>query len=215
MVYLKAMFKELETTLLSYADILPLPVFAALSSFAEEIIAPIPSGPVMLVMGSLAQVQGYSLVALFLLSLAAAGGKLAGALVVYLVADKAEDIVTHRFARYLGISHEQIESFGKRLGNGWRDYVLLTVLRALPFVPSAIISAGSGVLKIPLRLFLVATFVGSTLRDAFFMYIGYIGLSGAETLIGRLDSVESVLQVLIIAGVVVAAGAYVYLSRRR
>lgn len=211
------MFERLESLVLSYADVMPLPVFAAVSSFVEEIIAPIPSGPVMLVMGSLAQVQGYALPALLMLAVVAACGKLAGALVVYIIADKAEDFVTGRFAKLLGISHAQIESFGKRLGNGWRDYILLTVLRALPFIPSAVISAGSGLLKIPLRLFIVATLLGSIVRDAFFLYLGYIGLSGAEQVIGQIDTVESLLQFTIILGVAAALIAYVYVyhTKRR
>ena len=81
------MFAHLETVLLSFATVMPLPLFAALSSFIEEIVAPIPSGPVMLVMGSLAQVQGYSLLMLFGLVLVATAGKLAGSLVVYAIAD--------------------------------------------------------------------------------------------------------------------------------
>jgi membrane protein DedA with SNARE-associated domain len=209
------MFSQLEALLISYAGVMPLPLFAAIASFAEEIVAPIPSGPVMLVMGSLASVQEYALPALAGLALAAAAGKLAGSLVVYVIADKAEDVIAARFAKFFGISHAQIESFGKRLGNGWKDYVLLTLLRALPFVPSAVISAGSGVLKVRLRLFIVATLVGSVVRDFIFLYVGYVGLAGASELISRFDTVESLLQAAIIAGVVIAGAVYLYLHQKR
>ncbi|MES2668261.1 MAG: VTT domain-containing protein [Patescibacteria group bacterium] len=209
------MFAALEAWVISYASVMPLPVFAALSSFVEEIVAPIPSGPVMLVMGSLANLQGYTLLALAGLILIAALGKLAGSLVVYLIADKAEDLLSGRFGKMLGVTHAQIEAFGKRLEGGWKDYVLLTVLRALPFVPSAVISAGCGILKVPLRLYVIATLVGSVLRDAFFIYIGYIGLSGADQILARLDSAETLLQVLIVVGVLLSIGALAYLRYSR
>lgn len=193
----KGMFSYLEAQVLSLASVLPLPLFAALSSFIEEIVAPIPSGPVMLVMGSLAQVQGYSLMMLCGLALVATIGKVLGALVVYVIADKTEDILLGRFAKFFGITHAQIESFGARLGNGWRDYVLLTLLRTLPFVPSVVVSFGAGALKVPLRLFIVATIIGTILRDAFFLYLGYAGIGIAEQLVERFSTIESMLQVLI------------------
>jgi|GEM_PF-436362 len=209
------MFHQLEAIIISYAGVIPLPLFAAFSSFAEEIVAPIPSGPVMLVMGSLAQLQGYGLLGIALLTVCAATGKLIGSLVVYTIADKAEDILSGRFAKFIGVTHAQIESFGNRLGNGWKDYVLLTVLRMLPFVPSAVISIGAGVLKVPLRLFIVATFIGSIIRDAAFLYVGYIGLSGAEQILSKLDTVESILQMVIILGVGTGLCVYAYLFNKR
>lgn len=205
------MFHQLEVWLLSFADTLPLPLFAALASFTEEIIAPIPSGPVMLVTGSIASIQGYSLPLLALLALVAAAGKLLGSLVVYFVADKAEDVITVRFAKFLGITHAQIESFGKRLGNGWKDYAALTLLRSLPFVPSAVVSFGAGALKVRLRVFIVATVIGSILRDFTFLYFGYIGFGAAEELLARFSSWED----LFIGALAVALfGLFLYLCIR-
>lgn len=205
------MFHQLETWLLSHAETLPLPLFAALASFAEEIIAPIPSGPVMLVTGSIASIQGYSLALLAALALVAATGKLMGSLVVYFIADKAEDLITVRFARFLGVTHAQIESFGKRLGNGWKDYALLTLLRSLPFVPSALVSFGAGALKVPLRPFVFATIVGSIVRDFTFLYFGYIGFGAAEELLARFSSWEDL---FLVALALTAAGLFLYLCVR-
>jgi membrane protein DedA with SNARE-associated domain len=208
------MFDRLESLLLSYAETVPLLLFAPVASFAEEIIAPIPSGPVMLVMGSVAAVQGYSLPFLAVVAVAAALGKLAGGLVVYWIADKLEDAFSDKFAKFLGVSHKDIESFGARFGNGWKDYVLLAVLRTLPFVPSALISFGAGALKLRLRLFITATLIGSILRDAFFLYFGYIGLEAAEAILARFSALETV--VIAAVGIAVPALAlYLYLRHRR
>ena len=209
------MFDHLEELLLSLATAMPLPVFAAVSSAIEEIVAPIPSGPVMLVMGSLAQIQGYSLLMLLGLSLAATAGKLVGALVVYFVADKAEDLLAGRFAKFFGVTHAQIESFGARFGNGWKDYVLLTLLRTLPFVPSVVVSFGAGALKIPLRLFIVATIIGSILRDSFFLYLGYSGIGAADKILAYFSTVESFLQVVIVLGVMGTLGFLFYVHYKK
>lgn len=209
------MFATLESILISYAQVLPLPLFAAVSSFVEEIIAPIPSGPVMLVMGSLASVQGYTLLGLAGLTLAAALGKLAGSLVVYTIADKTEDVFSGRITAFFGITHAQIERLGAKLGNGWKDYLFLTTLRALPFIPSVVLSFGAGVLKVPLRLFIVATFIGSLIRDALFLYVGYLGLKGAEEILGRVESLQTIVEIVIVLGIVIGAGYLYYLHRKR
>lgn len=205
--YTCSMFDQLEALLLSYADILPLPVFAALASFVEEIVAPIPSGAVMLVIGSFASIQEYSLPLLLLLACVAATGKLLGSLVVYAIADKAEDVITMRFAKFLGITHEQIEAFGARLGNGWKDYAVLTLLRSLPFVPSALVSFGAGALKVSLRPFITATVIGSIIRDVTFLYLGYIGFAAAETLQERFSTWETVV-FAIVAGLALLVFGY-------
>lgn len=206
------MFHQLETWLLSYADALPLPLFAVFASFAEEIIAPIPSGPVMLVTGSIANIQGYTLPLLALLALAAAGGKLLGSLVVYAIADKAEDVITVHATRFLGITHAQIEAFGKKLGKGWKDYAVLTLLRSLPFVPSALVSFGAGALKVSLRPFIFATVVGSIIRDFTFLYFGYIGFGAAEALLARFSSWENL---FLLAFGLAVAGLLGFLMWRR
>lgn len=208
--YTLDMFQYLEEFILSLATAMPLPVFAAVSSAIEEVVAPIPSGPVMLVMGSLAQIQGYTLWMLLGLSIAATIGKLVGALVVYVIADKTEDLLSGRFAKFFGVTHAQIESFGARLGNGWKDYLLLTLLRTLPFVPSVVVSFGAGALKIPLRLFIIATIVGSILRDIFFLYLGYAGIGAADEILAYFSTIESFLQVAIVLGVLGTLGFLFY-----
>lgn len=208
------MFHQIEALILSYAPMLPLPAFAALASFAEEIVAPIPSGPVMLVTGTLAQVQGYTLPLLFGLALIAAIGKLAGSLVVYFIADKAEDVFATRFAKFVGVSHEELERFGAKLGNGWKDYFLLTLLRTLPFVPSVVISFGAGVLKVRLKLFIFATFVGSILRDFIFLYAGFAGLAYAERLMEQFSTLESIGQVAIVSAAALAIFVFIFVRWR-
>lgn len=206
------MFAHLETLLLSYAERLPLEVFAVVASFVEEVIAPIPSPIVMIVTGSLAAIQEYSLLFLVLLSVLGMIGKLGGALVVYTIVDKAEDFVGDKIERFFGVTHAEIESFGARLGKGWRDYVLLTILRALPIIPSSLISVGCGVLKVRMKLFVVSTAIGTIIRDFVYLYFGYTGAEVLGSFINKSATIESMLE--IVALVVIAAGLGFLFYRR-
>lgn len=185
------MFDQLQHTLLSWAETLPLEIFVLVASFVEEIIAPIPSFTVMILAGTLAFMQEHTLQFLFVLAALGAIGKVCGALLVYYIADYAEDFVLGSGKSFFGVSHTDVEGLGKRLSHGTRDYVIMTALRAAPFIPSVLLSAGSGILKIPLTLFLVSTFVGTVIRDLLYLYAGYVGLDVLTNVIETLSHVES------------------------
>ena len=68
------------------------------------------------------------------------------------------------------ITHTDIERLGKHFTGGLRDYASLTFLRSIPIVPSILLSFGSGMLELPVRVFLVGTLnanmIFKWLRDA-------------------------------------------------
>jgi membrane protein DedA with SNARE-associated domain len=195
------MFQHLENLLLELAYHIPLYHFAWLASFVEEVIAPIPSPIVMIVTGSLARVQEYPLLGLIPLALLGALGKTVGAFVVYTVSDIAEDVIMQgRIARFVGVTHEEVESFGARLTGGARDYVLLSVLRMLPIIPSVLISVGSGIIGIPRILFLTSTFLGTIVRDGIYLYVGYVGIATLHTAIDHATLVESYVEYTALGG---------------
>ncbi len=169
------MINWLQATLVPYAQTLPLELFVFLASFFEEIIPPIPAFPIMILAGGFARVQDYYLLQILLLALASALGKTVGSILVYHLADKLEDALVLRFGKFFSLKPGQLEAFGAKLGNGWFDYLVLTLLRSFPLIPSSLISIGSGMLSIPLRLFLFATFTGTILRDGLYIYAGYMG----------------------------------------
>lgn len=162
-------------TFTTFAHTVPLEIFAFVAAFFEEIIPPIPAFPVMVMAGSFAKVQDYHLIAIFVLALFSSLGKTFGALTVYYVVDKIEDYFMLKFGNLFNLEPGKLESLGRRLGKGWSDYFVLIALRAIPIVPSTLISVGSGLLKIPLKLFVVTTFIGTIMRDCLYLYIGYVG----------------------------------------
>lgn len=208
------MFTYLEQILISLASHISPPFFAVLASFVEEVIPPIPSPSIMVITGSLALVQDYPFYSLFFLALLGAVGKTLGASVVYYVADKVEDLLAGRLAKFIGVTHEQIEAFGAKLGNGYRDYFILIILRALPIMPSTLISVGGGLLKINFKLFFFSTFIGSFLRDFLYIYLGYAGITVAESLVKNTTNVESIIQIVAIVVLVLFLG-FMYYRRQK
>jgi membrane protein DedA with SNARE-associated domain len=184
------MLSILEEKVLALATEIPLTAFAFVASFIEEVVAPIPSPMVMLVTGSFARVQNLHFGEIAFVILIATCGKTLGALCVYGIAAKAEGVVLGRFSRFFGLTQADVTNFGKKLQGTMRDYVLLTVLRALPIVPSVLLSAGGGLLKLHLRLFITTTFLGTILRDSLYLYVGYVGTQALERLLHTSSRIE-------------------------
>lgn len=176
---------------------MPLEIFSLFASMIEEIVAPIPSPAVMIVTGSMASVQEKSFYYLLILAILGALGKLVGAIFVYYMSDKVEDLFAGIIEKFFGVMHKDIESFGKKLSGGWRDYFVMFLMRALPIVPSSLVSIGSGVLKIPMRVFVVSTFLGSIVRDFIYIYFGYTGATILGDFIKKSENTESIIQKVI------------------
>ncbi len=162
-------------SLLALGQQVPLPVFTAAGSLIEEIISPLPSQGIMLFAGSLARSAHAGQWMLFFMALTGAFGKTLGCYIYYFFADKIEDKIMPRFGKYFGITHEQLERVGKRLGKGWADDVALFLLRLIPAVPSSPVSVACGLIKLNIRTFLWTAFAGSFLRNWFYLLIGYFG----------------------------------------
>jgi membrane protein DedA with SNARE-associated domain len=209
------MFLHLEQLILTYAEHVHLAIFAPVVSFIEEVIPPIPSPSVMIATGSMAEVQNYTIYGLIFLAILGAIGKTCGASVVYVVIDKAEDFLFKKRGNIFGVTHEQIESFGSRLSRGVRDYFILTILRALPIVPSTVISVGCGLLKVKMKLFIITTLVGSFIRDMVYITLGYFGTKTVLNLfVENTNRVESQIQLLVVIVVLILL-IYLYYKRQK
>jgi membrane protein DedA with SNARE-associated domain len=209
-----ALFQQLEHTLISYADKVSIEAFVFIGSFVEEVIAPIPSPIVMTVAGSIAQVQHKPILYLLVLSILGALGKTLGASVLYYLSTKAEHIVLSKFGKFIGVSEKEVESIGKHISGSTKDILILTLVRSLPIVPSAPVSVVCGLLKVRFKLFLLATFVGTIIRDAVYLYVGYSGLSFLQSMVSGFSSAESILQGLLVLAFILLFG-FLYHRKRK
>ncbi len=192
-------------SLLAWSAHVPVEVFTVVGAFLEEVIAPIPSPLVMTTAGSIARAAGHPWAFLLWLTLIGAASKTVGSWIVYVIADKGEDLILGRFGKFLGINVEDIKGLEKSLRGRMRQDVSLFVLRSLPIVSSALISVLCGVLKIEMRMYLATTFLGTLIRNLFFLVLGYAGVEAYKSLLGGVDVLETVtkiLMVLLVGGVI-------------
>lgn len=196
-------FATLEHLVKYAAFHIPLELFVFVGSFLEEVISPIPSALIMGMAGSLALAQGDT--AWHLLLLAALGnvGKTLGAWLYYFLGDKLENLFMPQATKWFGIRRHDLENIGKRfVGHHWKDGGVLFVLRLLPPFPTTPVSLAAGIIKMDLRVFLLATYLGNFFKDLFYLYVGYVGLAKLHTLWRRIDSVKTIVDIAVILTVV-------------
>lgn len=198
--------------LLEWSKSVPVELFTFAGAFLEEVIAPIPSPLVMTTAGTIARAAGHPWIFLLWLTFIGAISKTVGAWIVYVIADKGEDIVVGKFGRYLGISQKDIQSMERTIRGKVREDVALLVLRSLPIVSSALLSIICGVLAINMRVYLVTTFFGTLIRNLFFLVLGYMGVEAYSSLLGGVDALETVMKFLMV-GAVAAVIAWMYWRR--
>jgi len=198
----------------SAANILPLPAFSFFGALIEEIIAPIPSPLVMALTGTLAAAKGASWPFMALMILMGALGKTIGSFIVYFIADKGEDIILGKFGRFLGVTHKEVEIIGKHLNKGWKDDLVLFLLRAVPIMPTAPVSIVCGLIKVNLRTYIVSTFFGVLARNIFYFYLGYSGAGALESINGGIGGLEKIGYIILLA-IIAAILANIYRNKRK
>lgn len=147
-------------------------------SIIEEMFSPVPSFLVLVPAGAALLAQEGAWWYICVLAVIAATGRVIGALVLYFLADKLEDLVFRKKRSLFGVSHAQVERVGRTLAAkrktslwGW-----LFTINAVPIFPATPVLLTAGFIKIPLKLFLSATFCGSIFNALFYLFIGYFGL---------------------------------------
>lgn len=183
-----------------------------LGSVIEETFSPIPSFLVLVPAGAALLTQGHTWWYIIVLAIIASAGRTIGAVVVYFLADKIEDLLFRKRRTLFGISHAQVERVGRTMATkrktslwGW-----LFTVNAVPIFPTTPVLLTAGFIKIPLRLFLSATFCGSIFNALFYLFIGYFGL-GTTWL---LDSIGVGSNILLIS-CLVAVTLWFWLRRKR
>lgn len=165
-----------------YAQQLPLELFVFVGSFMEELVSPIPSFVVLIPAGAAAHVQAINWWYLWVLGLFAAAGRIIASVLLYTIADRGEDWLFGQGRRFFGVTHKQLESYGKRLSGSKRDWLVLFLLNAIPVVPTSLLSLACGFIKIKMQTFITATFLGTAINAVIYMSIGYAGIEVAQSL---------------------------------
>lgn len=182
-------------------------VFAA--SVVEEVIAPIPSALVMTGAGfSLLgdMVMGLpAFVALFLrVALPAALGVTLGSFLVYGLAYWLGKPFIEKWGGYFGVSWGAIEKAQIKFENGYADEIMVFGLRVVPIIPSVAINAFCGLMRVPVRSYVLYTFLGTVVRA---MVLGFVGWQAQALYVvwaEKIDHAEKYIEI----GIVIAVIAY-------
>ena len=205
---------RIEEALRAISTNVPVEIFTLAGSFIEEVIAPIPSPLVLTMAGGIAFGQQRPMLFLLWLSLIGTLGKSAGAWLVYYFSAAMENVLVKRFGKFLGVSGEDVTKISGYFRGGWRDFIILFLLRAAPIMPSSPVSVVCGLIRINFRTYMLATVTGTYVRNLLYLIVGYAGVSSYESLISGLSTAESVIQNILLVLVVLFL-AWIYWKRRK
>jgi len=192
----------------------PLPIFTFLGALIEEIIAPIPSPLVMTLAGSIASAASQNWIYIILLAITGALGKTLGSYVIYFIGNKFETIVVSKLGFFIGITEKDVEKISAKLNSGNRDDIVLFLLRAIPVIPTAPVSIVCGILKIDLKTYLIATFLGTVVRNLIYLYLGFTSINALESLNSSIGSFEKLGYAIVIL-ITISIFIYIYNQKNK
>lgn len=170
----------------------------------ESALIPLPSEIIMPFSGFLVSTGRFSL---HWVALAGAVGNVLGSLVAYAIGywghEKLVRAFVRKFGKFILLSEHELD-IAEKLLHKYKGLVVLGS-RVLPGVRT-VISLPCGFAKLPLGNFIVLTFVGSLIWSYFLAYIGFVLGENWDTLGPYFHKAD----VVIIVGVAVAVGFYIY-----
>jgi membrane protein DedA with SNARE-associated domain len=147
-----------------------------LASVIEEVIAPIPSSVVLLMSGFLflTNTLGSEFwgALVFKIFIPASVGMTLGSLFIYGLAYWLGRPFITRYGKWFGVEWQEVENVEKKFAEGPKDGIFIFVARAIPIIPSVVISAFAGVLRIPFRTYVVSSLLGIMVRVLVLALIG-------------------------------------------
>jgi membrane protein DedA with SNARE-associated domain len=184
----------------------------------EQIIVPIPSPLIIMGAGVILILPGLSIPNAFLhiLWIIVLPGSIAstlGSYIGYIISFYGGKALVIRFQRFLGVDWDQIERLEKRF-QGRKETLSIFLSRAIPVFPISLVSIFAGLLRVPIKPFTLYTFLGSIFRCLFLGFLGWWIGSTYEKVATRLDSVETIVSILMLIGMGLAFG-YLYHKFRR
>jgi len=184
----------------------------------EQIIVPIPSPLIIMGAGAILILPGISIPNAFLqiLWVIVLPGSLAstlGSYIGYMVSFYGGKALVLRLQRFLDVDWDQIERLEKRF-QGRKEAWSIFLSRAIPVFPISLVSVFAGLLRIPIKPFTVYTFLGSIFRCFFLGFFGWWIGATYEKAATHIDSVETIISIVMLIGMGVVFG-YLYQKFRR
>lgn len=187
-------------------------------SLIEEIVAPIPSSLVLMAAGFFLIPHGLSFgaavpLALLEVVLPASMGLTLGALFIYSVAYLGGKPLIVRWGKLFGVTWEKLERAEARFTAGRADEALIFALRAVPVTPNFLVSAVCGLVRYPMKEFILLTFLGSVVRAFLMSFIGWSVGSAYVLYAERISVLTNV--ILVAVGILAISVALILFLRRK
>ncbi len=184
----------------------------------EQIIVPIPSPLIIMGAGAILILPGLSIPNAFLhilwiIVLPGAIASTLGSYIGYMISFYGGKALVVRLERFLDVDWGQIERLEKRF-EGKKEALSIFLSRAIPVFPISLVSIFAGLLRIPIKPFTIYTFLGSIFRCFFLGFFGWWIGTTYEKAATRLDSVETIISIVMLVGMVVAFGFLYHKFRR-
>jgi len=185
----------------------------------EQVIVPIPSPMIIMGAGAILISPELSILNAFLqiLWLIVLPGTIAstlGSYIGYTVSYYGGKALVIRFQRFLDVDWNQIERLEKRF-QGKKEAWSLFLARAIPVFPISLVSIFSGLFRIPIRPFTLYTFLGSIFRCLFLGFVGWWAGATYEKMAGHIDSLETIISILMLIAMGGILGYLYYKFRRQ
>ncbi|MCX5741588.1 MAG: DedA family protein [Proteobacteria bacterium] len=176
--------------------------------FLESTLVPIPSELVMPFAGFMASQGTFALPLVLVIN---SVGALLGSLTCYAIGAKLGKPFVVKYGKFAFIKAKDLEKTEEYFAKHGKLTILIG--RFLPVVRH-VISIPAGIARMPLRPFLLQTFIGSTIWGSFLILIGYYLGKNWETVAKQFKRVDLIVGVVLIA-VAVAFAIRFILQRRR
>jgi membrane protein DedA with SNARE-associated domain len=184
----------------------------------EQIIVPIPSPLIVMGAGAILILPEISIPnafvqILWIIVLPGAVASTLGSFIGYLISFYGGKALVIRFQRFLDVDWKEIENLEKRF-QGRKEALTLFLSRAIPVFPISLVSIFAGLLRIPIRPYTLYTLLGSIFRCFFLGFVGWWIGATYEKVANHLDSVETIVSILMLIVMVVVLG-YLYNKFRK
>lgn len=197
------------TSIIAYLESVVLPLGAPgvfLASIIEEVIAIIPSPIVQMGAGFLflggEPVSPASLTTLVVVVMVpAAFGVAFGSLPIYYAAYYGGKPIIERFGKFVSVTWRDVEDAQERFAATSREELFIFICRSLPILPSVVISAFSGTVRLSIRTYLIYSFLGTLVRAAILGVLGWQLGALYHTYATHVDRLEKVGLVIFAFGI--------------
>lgn len=184
----------------------------------EQIIVPIPSPLIIMGAGAILISPEFSipnafLQILWIIVLPGTVASTLGSYIGYTISYYGGKALVVRFQRFLDVDWGEIENLEKRF-HGKREALSIFLLRAIPVFPISLVSIFAGLIRIPIRPFTLYTFLGSIFRCFSLGFVGWWVGTTYERVATHLDSVETIISILMLISMGAVLG-YLYFRLRR